>query len=358
MQANKPLITAVIPTYRRPNLLRRAIRSVLAQTYGHLVVSVYDNASDDDTASMIAALAHEDARVKYHRHLENIGMVANFAYGMEHVETPYFSMLSDDDYYHPEFYDTAMNGFARYPDAMFSAGTTILAYDNGRIQMGTPVEGYFPPPDGFLLWTRGRGPAVTSMVFRREVITQAGVADTCIFHWDVEYLWRLVSQFPFVTSARPGLIFTIPTDQRTRHSALDVVLQSYEIIRARVQSTAGPSKEVRLKTERFLRAWFSQAVLHAGLRAICDGEFHRSQYAAAVLHTYFGQKRRAAILDLLAQTCIRMPLVSWPTRAATSALIRTGTYVYQSGHYRRSHPAAFADIERLVRYMHAENDAD
>jgi glycosyltransferase involved in cell wall biosynthesis len=303
MQAAKPLITAIIPTYRRSRLLQRAVRSVLAQAYGHLQVIVYDNASNDDTAATIATLAREDPRVKYFCHPENVGPVANFAFGMEHVETPYFSMLSDDDYYHPEFYATALDGFMRYPDAMFSAGTTVLAYENGGVQIGTPVDGYFPPPNGFLVWTWGKGPAVTSVVFRRDIIARVGVvvADKRIFHWDVEYLWRIASQFPFVTSARPGLVFTIHTAQGTRHMAMGAALQSYELIRDRVQNAPGPSAEVRAKTGQFLRAWFSQAVLHAGLRAIRDGEGQRGQYAATILHNGFGQKRRATILSLLAQ---------------------------------------------------------
>ena len=41
----RPLITTVIPTYRRPHMLQRAIRSVLDQTYPHFKICVYDNAS-------------------------------------------------------------------------------------------------------------------------------------------------------------------------------------------------------------------------------------------------------------------------------------------------------------------------
>ena len=42
-----PTVTAIIPTYRRPRLVRRAIESVLAQTYPHVRVLVCDNASGD-----------------------------------------------------------------------------------------------------------------------------------------------------------------------------------------------------------------------------------------------------------------------------------------------------------------------
>ena len=49
-QANQPLITTIIPTYQRPQLLRCAIQSVLDQTYANFQVCVYDNASGDETA--------------------------------------------------------------------------------------------------------------------------------------------------------------------------------------------------------------------------------------------------------------------------------------------------------------------
>ena len=37
-------ITTVIPTYRRPQLLRRAVASALTQTYPQVRVSIHDNA--------------------------------------------------------------------------------------------------------------------------------------------------------------------------------------------------------------------------------------------------------------------------------------------------------------------------
>ncbi|RKX41747.1 MAG: glycosyltransferase family 2 protein, partial [Thermotogae bacterium] len=65
---SKPLITTIIPTYRRPKLLQRAIKSVLNQTYPHFQVCVYDNASGDETAEVVAEFAKKDPRVKYYCH--------------------------------------------------------------------------------------------------------------------------------------------------------------------------------------------------------------------------------------------------------------------------------------------------
>src|ERR1700674_1455488 len=105
-----PLITTIIPTYRRPKFLRRAIRSVLNQSFMNFQVCVYDNASGDETPSVVDDIARSDRRVKYHCHPENIGAIRNFLYGMERVETPFFSFLSDDDFLLPDFYETALQG--------------------------------------------------------------------------------------------------------------------------------------------------------------------------------------------------------------------------------------------------------
>src|SRR5512136_722492 len=97
MNTYLPVITTVIPTFRRPYLLRRAIQSVLNQTYPHFQVWVYDDASGDETASVVSAIAQRDRRVHYYCHPRNIGMIANFSYSIKSTPPPYFSMLCDDD---------------------------------------------------------------------------------------------------------------------------------------------------------------------------------------------------------------------------------------------------------------------
>ena len=71
-------ITTTIPTFRRPKLLQRAVRSVLNQTYGDFQVCIYDHASNDSTAAAVRELAQNDPRINYHRHSQNIGLIRNF----------------------------------------------------------------------------------------------------------------------------------------------------------------------------------------------------------------------------------------------------------------------------------------
>jgi len=73
----KPLITTIIPTYQRPKLLRRAIKSVLNQIYPHFQVCVYDNASGDETEAVVREFTAKEPRIRYFRQGKNRGEAFN-----------------------------------------------------------------------------------------------------------------------------------------------------------------------------------------------------------------------------------------------------------------------------------------
>lgn len=95
MNATRPRITVLTPTYNRSSFLRGAIASVLAQDYADFRLVVGDNASDDGTSELVAALS--DPRIKYIRHPENIGYLGNFNFLVDQVDSEYFTVLPDDD---------------------------------------------------------------------------------------------------------------------------------------------------------------------------------------------------------------------------------------------------------------------
>lgn len=205
----RPTITTVIPTYRRPKLLKRAIRSVLAQTYSHIQICVYDNASGDETASVVAEISQNDPRVKYHCHFENIGAAKNFIYAAEHVETPYFSFLSDDDVLLPEFYETALMGFREHPESIFSATATISMNTQSKT-LSIPLlawkPGFYQPPQGLLTMLKYSHPIWTGVLYRKEVISKIG---TDFIGSDMSFGLLAAAHLPFTISLKPGAIFVI-----------------------------------------------------------------------------------------------------------------------------------------------------
>jgi len=167
------LVTTVIPTYRRPALLKRAIESVLGQTAGTQRIAVYDNASGDDTGAVVLDIARRDPRVRYHRQAANLGPFENFRFGLAEVSTPFFSLLSDDDVLLPRFYETALSALREHPTALFAV-TRVLQVDRTGHLLSIEGRSWSPglhgPPDsvremlrlGYVTWT--------GTLFRREVI--------------------------------------------------------------------------------------------------------------------------------------------------------------------------------------------
>ncbi|RLA46687.1 MAG: hypothetical protein DRR42_18195 [Gammaproteobacteria bacterium] len=122
----EPIITTVIPTFRRPLLLRRAVESVLAQSFKNLVVCIYDNDSGDETEEVVKGLIKRDSRIIYFKNSQNIGGVANISQGLERVNTPYYSLLSDDDFLLPGFYENAVKALEIFPEARFICSKTVV----------------------------------------------------------------------------------------------------------------------------------------------------------------------------------------------------------------------------------------
>jgi glycosyltransferase involved in cell wall biosynthesis len=207
----KPMITTIIPTYRRPQQLKQAILSVLHQTYPHFRVCVYDNASGDDTALIVAELAKVDPRVKYYCHEENIGAIKNFQFGLEHVETPFFSFLSDDDFLLPDFYQIALGRFEKYPDAMFSA-TDVIISNKMQVIMRYTLDnyeaGYYSPPTGLLELFQKGNLTWTGILFRHDVKEIVGLLDCNVgAPHDHDFINRIAAKCPFVLTRRPGAVF-------------------------------------------------------------------------------------------------------------------------------------------------------
>jgi hypothetical protein len=206
----EPLITTVIPTYRRPKLLRRAIQSVLNQTYPHFQVCVYDNASGDETEAVVAEIMRRDSRVHYHRHAENIGLEHNFAYGAERVTTPFLNFLSDDDLLLPSFFETAMNSFERHPSAAMFVGHLISMTRDATLAAGQipPWEsGLYEPPSGFVRWLRVPF-TWTSTLFNRDALASVGGLDTSVGEsMDSDIMLKIAGRFPVAAAQVSCAIF-------------------------------------------------------------------------------------------------------------------------------------------------------
>jgi glycosyltransferase involved in cell wall biosynthesis len=106
----RPLVTVGIPTYQRPDGLRRTLGCIVDQTYDHLEIVVSDNCSADDaTGSVAREFAGRDSRVRYVRQPFNTGSVENCQFLLRGARGDYFMWAADDDWWSLTFIERCVS---------------------------------------------------------------------------------------------------------------------------------------------------------------------------------------------------------------------------------------------------------
>ena len=99
-------VSIILPTYNAADYLGPTIRSALDQTFTDFELLVLDNASTDDTPSLMATFT--DPRIQYRRNATNLGMAGNVELGRSLVSAPYVVVFNADDIWTPTYLAKAL----------------------------------------------------------------------------------------------------------------------------------------------------------------------------------------------------------------------------------------------------------
>lgn len=117
-RSTEPLVTIAIPTFRRPQLLKEAIASVLSQrTSVPFEVVVVDNDPDEIAGQQTQSLIEEfrSERLHYFRNRDNIGMFGNWNRCLTLGRGEWISILNDDDWLEPGYLEQTISEISRRP---------------------------------------------------------------------------------------------------------------------------------------------------------------------------------------------------------------------------------------------------
>lgn len=123
-----PRVSVIIPTYNRPEYLRQAVESVLAQTYVDFEVIVVDDGSTDNTAEVMATF--DDRRVHY-IFQQNAKLSAARNRGMKAARGEFIALLDDDDLFLPHKLAAQVTFLDSHPEVGLVAGGTQVITAEG-----------------------------------------------------------------------------------------------------------------------------------------------------------------------------------------------------------------------------------
>lgn len=125
----RPPVTTVIPTHNRPELMQRALESVLSQEYdGEIeVIVVFDACEPFEPPVTLPP----SCTLRVMRNQRTRGLAGARNTGITEARHPYVAFLDDDDYWLPGKLEKQMERFAAVPKAVL-VGTAMVADDGER----------------------------------------------------------------------------------------------------------------------------------------------------------------------------------------------------------------------------------
>jgi len=123
---NTTLVSIILCTYNRAQLLTRALRSVQRQTYSDWEIRVIDDGSTDDTVSIVKGFSKKDSRIHYF-YQKNHGLASARNTGVKRSKGTMITFIDSDDEYTPDHLEQRMVYMAKNPMVdMIHGGTKFI----------------------------------------------------------------------------------------------------------------------------------------------------------------------------------------------------------------------------------------
>jgi len=121
-------VSIIIPTYNRPKLLKKAIDSVLSQTYQNFEIIIIDDCSKENIEKKIDD--YGDNRIKYFRNETSLYAAGSRNKGIKKSDGDFIAFLDDDDIWLPNKIETQINLFKKNKNVGLVYSGIKLNFDN------------------------------------------------------------------------------------------------------------------------------------------------------------------------------------------------------------------------------------
>jgi len=129
----QPLVSVIVSTYNREKYVKRAVESVLSQTYKNIELVIVDNRSTDKTSEIIFELGKNDSRIIILTNKINLEAGKSYDKGIATAHGKYIALMTDDDYWCDENkLEKQVDFLEKNSDYVLTGGGIIRIDKNGK----------------------------------------------------------------------------------------------------------------------------------------------------------------------------------------------------------------------------------
>ena len=253
--AKEGLISIIIPSYNRAEVIGKSIQSVLQQSYSNLEIIVVDDGSSDNTKEVVEAI--QDDRVKY-VYQNNQGACAARNNGFAHAKGEFIALNDSDDVWHTD-------KLKRQIDLLKSEDVDVVCCRLAIIRNQKPIllpkrikDRCVLKSDDFF------GIGTQTLLMKRTVLESEVFDDNIPRLQDLEWLMRVLGKFK-VYCIGDGLVdYSINSDSITKdakklYDALHIIREKHpNVTKDYCQIAMHSIKDLIQNKEEILKAGISQ----------------------------------------------------------------------------------------------------
>lgn len=160
------MVSIVMPAYNAAGYLNESVESVVHQTYGDWELLILDDASEDGTAQMATEWMQRDARIRYVKNEENLGVAATRNRGVALAKGEWIAFLDSDDAWEPEKLNRQLETAKRQQSSFLFTGSAFMD------EMGKRLDYILTVPEriGFGELAKQNVVSCSSVLIRKELI--------------------------------------------------------------------------------------------------------------------------------------------------------------------------------------------
>lgn len=209
-----PIVSVIIPTFNRDNLILRALASLEVQSFTNFEVIVCDDGSTDDTEEIVTTYARNFSRypLRYIRFTHR-GVARARNIGVYFANGRYIALLDSDDTYHPHKLEAQVEKMEQHQDAVFcytgyQLMDTNLCIDPGIFEYNRFIAGNYL--------------CCASVLMRRSAVIKAGSYNPGL---QLAEDWDLL-----IRLAKRGSVLHIPDSMYEYYTHTDQITARYSIL--------------------------------------------------------------------------------------------------------------------------------
>jgi len=188
----QPLVSIVIPTHNRPELVRKAIESVLGQTFRDFEIIIIDDGQEKRAKE--AVLMFADDRIRYVAHDKERGCSGAKNTGIREAKGKYVAFLDDDDTWSDNKLSLQIEALKDVPaDVAYSFTAVTDVFDDRETERTVPdgIGNYYE----YALRVFN-GMLSSALIIRRDVFDDIGLlSEEFPSHTDIDLMLRVSRKY-------------------------------------------------------------------------------------------------------------------------------------------------------------------